>query len=244
MFDDVTGPERARIRRSSTSSAFPPTRVAERRMETGTVQGGGEWNRFLRYARNDNRLQEFYQIIQGIRNAIEEEVHEFGLDGFGDVDEGAFAAAGEVAGFGVGAAAGGEDEDAGVGPFQGFKIGLKLLLSQGVLETLSILVESPVQGVFVDTCPFETVAAVWGIAEVIDTVSFGAEALYHFGEIGVPPAGGDVDLCHETKIRFFPGNRFHILLLNSLVGKPIFSATRLVIFELCIKFCIIFNLCK
>ena len=72
MFDDVTGPERARIRRSSTSSAFPPTRVAERRMETGTVQGGGEWNRFLRYARNDNRLQEFYQIIQGIRNAIED----------------------------------------------------------------------------------------------------------------------------------------------------------------------------
>ena len=201
MFDDVTGPERARIRRSSTSSAFPPTRVAERSMETGTVQGGGEWNRFLRYARNDNRLQEFYQIIQGIRNAIEEEVHEFGFDGFGDVDEGAFAAAGEVAGFGVGAAAGGEDEDAGVGPFQGFKIGLKLLLSQGVLETLSILVESPVQGVFVDTCPFETVAAVRGIAEVIDAVPLGAEALHHFGEIWVPPAGGDVDVGHGTKIR-------------------------------------------
>ena len=208
------------------------------------MQGGGEWNRFLRYARNDNRLQEFYQIIQGIRNAIEEEVHEFGLDGFGDVDEGAFAAAGEVAGFGVGAAAGGEDEDAGVGPFQGFKIGLKLLLSQGVLETLCILVEGPVQGVFVDTCPFETVAAVRGIAEVIDAVAFGAEALYHFGKIGVPPAGGDVDLCHETKIRFFREIDSIKLLLNSLVGKPIFSATRLVFFELCIKFRIIFNLCK
>ena len=50
---------------------------------------------------------------------VKELVHQFGLLHFGDVDDDFSAGAGHPAGFGVGAAAAGEDEDAGIGPFKG-----------------------------------------------------------------------------------------------------------------------------
>ena len=68
-----------------------------------------------------------------------------------------------------------------------------------MVQSLLVLVEAPIWGVLVDVGPVETVAAVGRVAEVVDFVPGLTEARYHLGIIFVPPAGGDVDLCHRDK---------------------------------------------
>ena len=87
--------------------------------------------------------QNLDQLLQRPHNPVKQLVHQFRLDHFGDEDDGAFAAAGHPAGFGVGAAAGGEDEDAGIGPFEGVDVGRKLAFGEGVAEAFGILGEGP-----------------------------------------------------------------------------------------------------
>ena len=61
-------------------------------------------------------LEECVDFVKAVADEVEEFVHEFGFLHFGDVDYDFFAGAFHPAGFGVGAAAAGEHEDAGVGP--------------------------------------------------------------------------------------------------------------------------------
>ena len=96
----------------------------------------------------------------------------------------------------MGAAAAGEDEDAGVGPFQSLQVGLELPFGLRMVQALGILRKAPVRGVFVDVRPAETISAVRRIPEIIDFVPGLPEAGHHFGEISVPPAGSDVDPGH------------------------------------------------
>ena len=149
-------------------------------------------------------LQCLYQIIQVPNDPVEELVHKFRLLHFGDVDENLPPGAGHPAGLGVGAAAAGKDENAGVGPFQGFQVGGELAFRQGVMQTLGILFECPFRGFRVDVGPMETRPAVRRIAEVIHFVTGLAEALHHVGEVRIPPAGGNIDSSHTAKIHFFP----------------------------------------
>ncbi len=96
----------------------------------------------------------------------------------------------------MGAAAAGEDEDAGVGPAQGVQVGGELALGERVVEAFGVLGEGPVRGGRVDVGPVEAGAAVGRVAEVVYFVARLAQAPYDFGEVLVSPAGGDVDLCH------------------------------------------------
>ena len=139
-----------------------------------------------------------HQLLQIAGDAGEKLVHEFGFDHFGDVGEDALAGAGHPAGFGVGAAAARKDEDAGVGPGEGVDVGLELALGEGVVETFGVLGVGPVRGVGVDVGPVEARAAVGRIAEVVDLMSCFPQAGHHFGEVFVPPAGGDVDPGHSA----------------------------------------------
>ena len=73
------------------------------------------------------------QFVEGAGDAVEEFVHQFGFLHLGDVDDDFLAGAGHPAGLGVGAAAAGEDEHAGVGPVQGFQVGGELAFGLGVV---------------------------------------------------------------------------------------------------------------
>ncbi len=66
-------------------------------------------------------------------------------------------------------------------------------------QFFGVLLERPVGGVFVYVGPVETGAAVGRVTEVVDIVVFLAEALDHFGVIGISPAGCDVNPVGETK---------------------------------------------
>jgi len=142
-------------------------------------------------------LQLADELVNCAGDAVEEFVHEFGLLHLGDVDEDFAAGAGHPAGFGVGAAPAGEDEDAGVGPAEGVEVGGELALGLGVAEAFAVLVEGPVGGGGVDVGPVEAGAAVGRVAEVVDFVARLAQAPYDFGVVLVSPAGCDVDLCHR-----------------------------------------------
>ena len=69
-------------------------------MRVGTLEGGGEG-------------------VEVTHDIIKELVHKLRLDHLGDVDDDFFAGSGHPAGFGVGAAAAGEYQDARVRPRQG-----------------------------------------------------------------------------------------------------------------------------
>lgn len=97
----------------------------------------------------------------------------------------------------MGTAAAGEYQDAGVRPFQGLEVGRELALGLRVMQTLGVLLEGPVRGVFVHVGPTESFSAVRRVAEVIDFVAGGAQALDDLGVVLVPPAGGDVNLGHN-----------------------------------------------
>ena len=84
-----------------------PDRVGD---DDGQVGGDGRRGRALEGG------EEGVEVTDDI---VKELVHQFGLLHFGDVDDDFFAGAGHPACFGVGAAAAGEDEDAGIGPFKG-----------------------------------------------------------------------------------------------------------------------------
>ena len=87
--------------------------------------------------------QNLDQLLHRPHDPVKELVHQFRLDHFGDVDEGALAVAGHPAGFGVGAAAAGEDEDAGIGPFEGVEVGGELAFGEGMAEAFGVLGEGP-----------------------------------------------------------------------------------------------------
>ena len=147
-------------------------------------------------------LQRGDELVDCAGDAVEEFVHEFGLLHLGDIDDDALAGAGHPAGFGVGAAAAGEDEDAGVGPVQGVQVGGELAFGFGVVEAFAVFVEGPVGRVFVDVGPVEAGAAVGRVTEVVDFVSRGAEALHYLCVVFVPPAGGDVYSGHSCVLYF------------------------------------------
>ena len=154
--------------------------------------------------------QNLDQFLHRPHNPVKKLVHQLWLDHLGDIYNRAFAAAGEPAGFGVGAAAAGEDEDAGVGPIQGLEVGGELAFGEGVVEAFGVLGEGPGGGVRVDVGPVEAGAAVGRVTEVIDFVARSPEAGDDVGVIGVPPAGCDVDFGHDdkdsfTKISIFVG---------------------------------------
>ena len=134
-----------------------------------------------------------YQVIQIANHFVEQLVHQLWLHHLGDVSYDAFAGAGNPSGLGVGTAAAGEDEDAGIGLLKGLQIGGELAFGEGVGQAIGILLERPVGGVFVYVGPVEAGAAVGRVAEVVDIVAFLAEALDHFGVIGISPAGCDVN---------------------------------------------------
>ena len=91
----------------------------------------------------------------------------------------------------MGAAAAGEYEDAGVGPFEGFEVCGELAFSQRMGQAFLILLEIPFKGFRVNVGPAESVAAVGRIAEVIDFVPGLSDARDDFRIVLVPPAGGD-----------------------------------------------------
>ena len=163
-------------------------RIRVQRMDRYEHQAGGA------------RSEAVHQLLKAADDFVEELVHQLRLHHFGDVDDDALAAAGEVAGFGVGAATAGEEEHAGIGPLQGLQIGFELLFGKRMAETFGVPVEGPIRGVFIDVGPVEAGAAVGRVTEVVDFVAGGPEAGDHFGEIGVPPTGGDVDFCHNAGV--------------------------------------------
>ena len=86
------------------------------------------------------------QVIEAPDDGVEELVHQLRFDHFRDVGDAAPAGAGHPAGFGVGAAAAGEDEHAGVGPFQRLQVGGELALRLRMVKALGVLREGPVRG--------------------------------------------------------------------------------------------------
>ncbi len=48
----------------------------------------------------------------------------------------------------------------------------------------------------INVCPAEAIAAMRRIAKILDFVPGFLKAGHHFGVVGVPPAGGDVNLGH------------------------------------------------
>ena len=140
--------------------------------------------------------------IQTPHNPVKELVHQLWLLFFRHIDDGFEAFAGEPAGFGVGAAAAGEYEDADIGPKHGVQVGLEAFLGDGVGQVLDVLGRLPVLPVFIYVGPVEAAGVVFGIAEVIDLVAGFPQRGHHFGLVWVPPAGGDVDSGPELSFWF------------------------------------------
>lgn len=145
-------------------------------------------------------LKEADQVVGVVHYLVEQPVHQFWLLHLRDVDYNFLSAAGHPAGFGVSAAAAGENQDAGIGPFKGLQIGLELTLGLRMVQAFGILLESPFRGVFVDVRPSESIAAVGRVPEIIYFVSCFAKLCNNFGVVGVSPTGGDVDFCHDTNV--------------------------------------------
>ena len=61
-----------------------------------------------------------------------------------------------------------------------------------MMQPFGVFFKSPVGSILVYISPMETGATVRRVPEIIDIVSFGSKAVYHFRVIGVSPAGGNV----------------------------------------------------
>lgn len=139
-----------------------------------------------------------HQVIKIVHNLVKEFVHQLRPHHLRDINDDALAGADHPAGFGVGAAAAREYEDAGVGGLEGLQIGRKLTFGQWMVQSVGVLLEGPIRGVFVDVSPMEADAAVRRIPEIIDSQAFFLEAFDNSFVVWVSPAGGDVDVCHNT----------------------------------------------
>ncbi len=95
------------------------------------------------------------QIIEVVHNPVKELVHQLRLLLFRHVDDGFETFAGEPAGFGVGAAAAREYEDAGIGPAHGVEVGLEAFFGNGMGER-SLIYSSGCQ-----SCQFSSTSAQW-----------------------------------------------------------------------------------
>ena len=95
------------------------------------------------------------QVLEVSHNPVKQLIHQLRLLLFRHVDNGSEAFAGEPAGFGVGAAAAGEYEDAGIGPTHGVEVGLEAFFGNGVGQALDVLGRLPVLPVFIYVGPVE-----------------------------------------------------------------------------------------
>ena len=137
--------------------------------------------------------QALHQVVKIVHNPVKQLVHQLRLHHFRNVHDDALPGTGHPSGFGVGAAAAWENEDAGVGLLQGLQIGRKLAFGKWMVQSFGVLFKRPIRGVFVHVSPMEPIAAMRWITEVIYGETFGLEAFDYILIIWVSPAGGDVD---------------------------------------------------
>ena len=102
----------------------------------------------------------------------------------------------------MGASPAGKDQHADIGPEHGIEVGLEAFLSYRVGEVADVFFRLPILPVLVYIGPVEASRVIFGIAEVIHFVTGFTQRCHHFGLVFVPPAGGDVDLCHELSVWF------------------------------------------
>jgi hypothetical protein len=93
----------------------------------------------------------------------------------------------------VGTAATREYQDAGVGGFESIQVCGELTFREWMVQSFGVFFKGPVWSILVYISPMETGTTVRRVTEIINIVSFGPKAVYHFGVIGVSPAGGNVD---------------------------------------------------
>lgn len=72
--------------------------------------------------------------------------------------------------------------------------------NDAALGKVSVYNESNRNGDIINVRPTESITAMRRIPEVIYLMSFCPEPLYDLGEIGIPPDGGDIDLCHNATL--------------------------------------------
>jgi hypothetical protein len=96
----------------------------------------------------------------------------------------------------VSAAATRENQDAGVGRFEGIQVCSELTFGEWMVQSFGVFLKSPVRSILVYISPMETGTTVRRVTEIIDIVTFGPKAGYHFWVIRVSPTGGYVDMSH------------------------------------------------
>lgn len=112
-----------------------------------------------------------------------------------------FPGAGHPTGFRVGAPAARQNQHARIRTLQGLQIGRELPICLRMVQSIGILLEAPLQGIFVNIRPAEAIATMRRIAKVINLMFFCPDPLYDLVVIGIPPAGGD-NLLNEDSDSF------------------------------------------
>jgi hypothetical protein len=96
----------------------------------------------------------------------------------------------------VSAAATRENQDASVGGFESIQVCGELTFREWMVQSFGVFLKGPVGSILVYISPMETSATMRRVPKIIDIVSFGPKAVYHFWVIRVSPAGGNVDMSH------------------------------------------------
>lgn len=86
------------------------------------------------------------------------------------------------------AAAAGNNKDASVGLLLGLQIRHKLTFSKRMAQSLLVLLEGPIRGIFVHICSVKAVTTMRRIPEIINIMSILPETTYNLRIILVSPA--------------------------------------------------------
>ena len=136
------------------------------------------------------------QFFQCTGYSVKQFVHQLRLLHLGDENHYSLSFPRHPTGLGMCAPAARQYKDTGVSPIQSLKICSELAFCQRVAESLLIITERPVHGIFINVCPSESLSAMRRIAEVVYFMSRSDKTGYHIRIKRIPPTGCNVDPGH------------------------------------------------